>query len=155
MGGGEQEGPSAVVKKFDEIARAANVAAERSDGFRQRPHLNINASVQVEVVDGAAAVASQHAGGVRVVDHHDGAVLFRQRGQLRQCADVAVHGKDAIGDDQLVTGLVLHRFQLLFGVRGILVAEDLDLGARQPGAVDDAGVVQLVGDDEVIFAQQR
>ena len=102
MRGREQERPSAMVEKLDEIARAADVAAERADGLRQRADLDIDAAVQVEVVDGAAAVAAQHAGSVRVVDHHDGAVLFRQRGQLRQRADVAVHREDAVGDDQLV-----------------------------------------------------
>ena len=70
-------------------------------------------------------------------------------------ADVAVHGEDAVGDDQLVAGLVLDLVQQLFGVGRVLVAEDLDLGARQASAVDDAGVVQLVGDDEVFFAEDR
>ncbi len=37
----------------------------------------------------------------------------------------------------------------------IFVAEDLDLGAREPRAVDDAGVVELVGEDEVFFAEDR
>ena len=50
---------------------------------------------------------------------------------LRQRADIAVHGEDAVGDQQLVAGLVLDFVQQLFGVGGILVAEDLDLGARQ------------------------
>ena len=72
----------------------------------------------------------------------------------RQRANVAVHGKDAVGDDQLVAGLVLDRFELLFGVGCVFVAEDFDLRARQACAVDDAGMVQFVGDDEVFFAQQ-
>ena len=75
--------------------------------------------------------------------------------ELRQRADVAVHGENAVGDQQLVAGLVLDFIQQLFGVRHILVAEDFDLGAREPRAVDDAGVVQLVGDDEILFAQDR
>ena len=33
------------------------------------------------------------------------------------------------------------------------MAEDLDLGAREACAVDDAGVVELVGEDEVLFAE--
>ena len=40
-----------------------------------------------------------------------------------------------------------------FAVGDILVAEDLDRRPREPRAVDDAGVVQLVGEDEVLFAQ--
>jgi hypothetical protein len=36
-----------------------------------------------------------------VVHHHDGAVLFRRLHQAGQRADVAIHGKDAIRDEQL------------------------------------------------------
>ncbi len=78
-----RNGRAAMVEKLDQVARAANVAAQRADGLRQRAHLHVDAAVQVEVIDGAAPVAAQHAGGVRVVDHHDGAVFFGQRGQLR------------------------------------------------------------------------
>ncbi len=35
------------------------------------------------------------------------------------------------------------------------MAEDFDLGARQSSSIDDAGVVQFVGDDEIVFAEQR
>jgi hypothetical protein len=83
-----RNGRAAMVEKLDEIARAADVSAERADGFRQRADLNIDAAVQLEVIDRAAAVAAQHAGRVRVVDHHDGAVFFRQRGHTaaaRRC----------------------------------------------------------------------
>ena len=35
-----------MVEELDEIARAADVAAERADGLRQRADLNIDAAVQ-------------------------------------------------------------------------------------------------------------
>ena len=37
----------------------------------------------------------------------------------------------------------------------VLVREHLDRGAAQPAAVDDARVVQLVGDDDVFLRQER
>ncbi len=43
--------------------------------------------------------------------------------------------------------------QELFAVGDVLVAEDLDFGAREAGAVDDGGVVELVGEDEVVLAE--
>jgi hypothetical protein len=52
-----------------------------------------------------------------------------------------------------VAGLVLHFPEQLFGVSRVLVAEYLDLGATEPCAINDAGVVQLVRDNEIIFAQ--
>ena len=88
-----------------------------------------------------------------VVDHHDGAVLFAEVGELVDGADVAVHGEDAVGDEELAAGLVLDFLQELLGVGDIFVAEDLDLGLGEAGAVDDAGVVELVGEDEVFFAE--
>ena len=55
--------------------------------------------MQVEVIDGAAAIAAENAGGVGVVDHHNGAVFFSYVTQTREGADVTVHGEDAVGDE--------------------------------------------------------
>ena len=70
-------------------------------------------------------------------------------------ADVAVHGEDAVGDQQLFAGLVFYAGQLFFGVGDVFVAEDQNLRLRQARAVDDRGVVERVGDDEIVFAQHR
>ena len=105
--GGEEERAGAVVEVVDEVAAAADVAAECADGFRERADLDVDLSVAVEVIDGAAAVAAEDAGGVGVVDHHDGAVFFGEVGELVDGADVAVHGEDAVGDEELAAGLVL------------------------------------------------
>ena len=88
-----------------------------------------------------------------VVDHHDGAVFVCEVGQLVYGADVAVHGEDAIGDEELVSGLVLDFLQEFFGVGDIFVAEDFDPGAGEARAIDDAGVIEFVGEDEVFFAE--
>ena len=52
-------------------------------------------------------------------------------------------------------GVLLQLLQQLLAVGHILVAENLDGGPRKPRAVNDAGVVQLVGEDEVLFAENR
>src|ERR1043165_3237517 len=98
MRGGEQEWAGAVIEEIDNVACGANVAAENADGFGKCAHLDIHAAVQVEVVHSAAAVASQHAGGVRIVNHHDAAVLLGELHQLRQGSDIAFHGEDAVSD---------------------------------------------------------
>ena len=149
----KQERPRAVVQKLDQVAAAADVPAEHADGFRERAHLHLHAPVQAEMVDGAAAVAAQHAGGMRVVHHHDGAVLFGRFHQAGQRADVAVHGEHAVGDQQLAAGHGIQFGQNLLRRGHVLVREDVDLGPRQAAAVDDAGVVQLVGDD-VVFRRR-
>ncbi len=89
-----------MIQKINEVARTADVSAERANRLRQRSDLNIDAAVHAEMIDGAASVAAQYAGSVRVVDHHDGAVLFGEIAQRRQRADVAVHGEHAVADQQ-------------------------------------------------------
>jgi len=76
--------------------------------------------VNSEVIDGAAALAAQDAGGVGVIDHHDGSVFFGGIAEAGQRANVAVHGEDAVRDQQLLSRLVLHARELLFGVGHIL-----------------------------------
>ena len=76
--------------------------------------------MNAEVIDGAAAIATQNAGGVRVVDHHDGAVFLGNVAELRQRADVAIHREHAVGDQQLVAGLVLELLQQFFGMSASL-----------------------------------
>ena len=72
-----------------------------------------------------------------------------------QRADVAIHREHAVGDQQFLAGLVLHAGELLFGVGDIFVAKDQNLCPRQPRPIDDRGVIQRIGDDEILFAQHR
>ena len=153
MRSGEQERARTVVEEVDEVARATDVAAERTDCLGESSDLYIDAAVDVEVIDCAAAVAAEHAGCVGVVDHHDGAVFFGEIAERREGADVAVHGEDAVSDEELFAGLVLHTGELGFGVGNVLVLEDKNPGTGEASTVDDGGVVQLVGDDEIVFAE--
>ena len=68
----------------------------------------------------------------------------------RAGADVAIHGEDGVGDDDRRIGrgpglgsVPVGRQQLLEVVQ-VTVAVDGEGGTREPAAVDDAGVVQLV-----------
>ena len=67
-----------MIEEIDEVVGAADIAAERADGLRQRAYLDVHAPMNVVVVDGAAAIATEHAGRVGVVHHHDGAVFLGQ-----------------------------------------------------------------------------
>ena len=74
--------------------------------FDSVPTCTSTLAVHAKMIDRSAAVAPQHARGMRVVHHHDGAVFLGQRSQLVHRADVAIHREDAVGDHQLVAGLV-------------------------------------------------
>ena len=56
---------------------------------------------------------------------------------------------------KFLAGLILHAGELLFGVGDVFVTEDENLGARETCAIDDRSVIEFVGDDEVVFAQER
>ena len=87
---------------------------------------------------------------MRIVDHHDAAELLRERAQTGQRAQVAVHAEHAVGDEQLA---LAGRQALEHLPRGadVLVREHLDGRLAQAGPVDDARVIQFVGDDDVIL----
>ena len=99
---------------------------------------------------------AEEAGAVAFVDVHHRVVLLGQRGDLVQRGDEAVHRERAIGGDQLdpcagsIGGL-----QLRFQVGHVAVGVAEALGLAQADAVDDRGVVECVGDDRVVLAQQR
>ncbi len=138
--------------------RAGDVAPQDADRLRQRPDLDVDPAVEVEMVDRAATVAAQHPRRVGVVDEDDGLRLFGRLDDRRQRGDVAIHREHAIGDDQdRPLRAAVRGPQLAEGGPqriGIPVGEDLPLGLGQPNAVDDAGVVQLVGDDDRALAGQ-
>src|SRR5215510_11341729 len=114
MRGRKEKWAGAVVEEFNQIARAANVSTEGADGFGECPDLNVDAPVDVEVIDGAAAITSQDARGMSVVNHHDGVVLFGKVAERGQGTDVTVHGEYAVGDDELASRLIFDGGELLF-----------------------------------------
>ena len=69
-----------------------------------------------------------------------------------QRAEVAVHAEHAVGDQQLARRCRQVADDVARGVH-VAMGKDLDRRAAEPRAVDDARVVQLVGDDEVVFGE--
>ena len=152
MRGRKEERAAAVLEKVDQVPVARDIAAQGADRLRQRADLDIHAAVQPEVIDRSASVVPEHPARVRIVHHHDEpcssarshrsgsaprspsmlktpSVISSLRGRARQLSDDAARGVD------------------------IAMGKDFDRGPAQPGAVDDAGVVQLIGNDEVVFRQ--
>src|SRR2546426_10238351 len=153
MSWGEKERPSAQVQIVNQIARAADVSSHGADGLAERADLNVYAAVAAGMVHRAAPTAPENAGGMGVVHHHDAIVFFRQVAELRQRRDVAVHGEDAIGDQQLVAGEIFRLFASALAIGDVFVLENLDGGLGQAAAVNDGGVIQLVGNNQVLFAE--
>ena len=96
--------------------------------------------------------SSEHSARMGIVDHHDARVLFGERAQFGQRAKVAVHAEHAIRDEQLSLAR-RQRAKDRAGSVYVLVWKDLDRGTAQSAPVDDARVVELVGNDDVVLGE--
>ena len=110
---------------------------------------------EAELIDESAAGRAKTAGGVRFIDDHVGAIPFAQFGDLAQRGDIAVHAEERFGDDEQLTtggGLASRRPQTVFEIAEVIVAVNEAFRFREPQAVDDRGMVGLVGDGVIIRA---
>src|SRR5437588_124111 len=74
-----------------------------AQGLTQRAGNNVHAIFDITVFRGAAAAVSDKTHRVRVIDHHQGTVPVRKRANRAQIGNDAIHGKNAVGGDQLET----------------------------------------------------
>ena len=137
------------------MGRARDEAPEHADRLRERPDLDVDAPVQPEVIHRAGATRAEHAGGVRVVDHHDGVAPLGDVHEVGERRDVGVHREDAVRDQELAAARLRRFRQEPLGIGGIPVLEHLDLRFRQTGSVDDRRVVQTVAHDHVVGSEDR
>ena len=116
--------------------------------------MGVDAIENAQLLAGSAAGLAKDTGGMGVVDDEKRLVLLSQFDDLRKRGKRAFHGEDAVGDDHLVARLA-RRFQGApqVGYVAVFVAFLLRLG--QADAVDDRGVIQLVGDDRVLLQGDR
>ena len=89
-----------------------------------------------------------------VVDHHKGVIPLGQVADLIESGDGAVHAERPVGGDHPVAN-VLRFLELGLEVGHVAVFEDVSCGLAQADAVDDGGMVEGIGQDRVILAQQR
>src|SRR6202453_1130308 len=102
MRSGEKKRPRALVQKMNQVGRAADVAANRTDCLAESADLNIDASMAVEMIHGTASVFSQDAGRVGVIDHHDAVIFFSEIAKGRQIRNIPVHREDAVRDQKFL-----------------------------------------------------
>ena len=99
------------------------------------------------MLDRAPSRRAQHADAVRVVHDHDGVVLAGELDDLGQLREVALHGEHAVRDDQLPRVARRRRQPLAERVHVGVRVDDLRRRPREPDRVDEARVVELVGED--------
>ena len=119
-GAGEEEGRALLLaQEVDDALLPGDDAAHDAERFGERPHFHIELAVQPKVVaDDAAPAVPQHAFAVRVIDHREQPVFLRHLVNFVQRCDVAVHRKDAVGDDQPAPVLRQEFLDLRFQIGG-------------------------------------
>ncbi len=114
------------------------------------------------MIDRAAAVPTEDAAGVGVVDHDGRPERLGRLDDPGEWRDVAIHREHAVGDDQDQPPVATARPARLARLAED-VAQRFDVGVRvdlarrlgQPHAVDDRGVVERIGHDQVRLAGDR
>jgi hypothetical protein len=101
-------------------------------------------------------VRADEADRVRIVDHHQRVVRFREIADRLEIRDDAIHREHAVGRDQLEAragriGLGEARGE----IGHVVVAIAIAAGFAKADPVDDARVIELVADDGVLFGQER
>ena len=93
----------------------------------------------------ATPLGPDHTEAMRIVDHQPGVMNLGQRQQLVQRRQITVHAEDRIGDDQLDCRIA--GSQQRFELHHVTVGKTLYCGLGQLHAVDQRGMVQLLGKD--------
>ncbi len=100
------------------------------------------------MLDRALARLAQHADAVRVVDDHDRPMPARELDDLGELREVALHREDAVRDDQLARAPRRGGEPVPQSVHVRVRVDDLRRRPREPDGVDEARVVELVGEDD-------
>jgi hypothetical protein len=89
-----------------------------------------------------------------LVDDQRGSGRFTQGGVLGQRRLITLHAEERLGDDECVAnGSVL--FEQTCQCADIVMGKDDSLGVRKTNAIDQAGMVALVGKDDVAGFRER
>ena len=86
---------------FDEVARTGDESARAREGLRHAAADDVDLVVHLEVIDGAAALPTEHAEAVGVVEHGEAAGFLADLRNLGQAANVALHRIDALDKQHL------------------------------------------------------
>ena len=117
--------------------------------------MDIDGALKTKIGFRSSSTRSNDAFCVGVVHHQERSISIFERCQFRQPAKVAIHTENAVCNNEFDSCLIAGvGSQLLFQVRHIIMTIDDDLGAADPAAIDDAGMVQLITENKVTFFEK-
>ena len=121
----------------------------------QRPGPDVNlVGGNAEMFIGAATSGPDYPGGMRFIDQEEESEFLFDFENLRQMANVTIHGKNAVRDHQGAVGRgpVL---QLLPQRRGVVMAKALQLHSGEPAGIRKAAMAERIHDHAVRRTEQR
>ena len=154
---GKDVGTGAADQPLNDRCRRCNESPRGAGGLAERSHVHeARIGRQAEVREAAAALRSEHAEAMSVIDDQPGIETFGQCQQAVQRGEVTVHAEDRIGQNQLSLGRACREQPFERGqvaVRIPLAVGPLCLG--QLRRVDQRGVIELVGKDRIATPDER
>jgi hypothetical protein len=150
--GRENEARSVAAHGIDDRGAGGDIAAHHPKSLCQGAFDNVDAVHDPIALGDAAATRSVHADRMNLVEIGERAVFLGQFADALDGGDIAVHGIDALADDQL-RPVGSCGGEKLFKMRNVVVPKDLLLAARLAHALDHGIVVEGVGEDEAVRDQ--
>lgn len=139
-----------VLQVVDERRRARDIPAAGGQGFRQRPHPDVDpARIDAEMLEHAVPVRAQDAEIVSRVDHQPSLTPFLEGDKFRKIAKIAIHAVEAFRDNQDALIAIARRFEHRIERAEVVVREGPAFRARQMRAGDDAVVGKRVVNNKV------
>ena len=102
----------------------------------------------------AAPMLAHKANCMAVIYHNERAELIRKVADGRQVCDETIHGKNAVGRNKLYSAISC-RFKLGAKICHIIVLVAEALRFAQPHAVNDARMVQFIGNNSIFRPKER
>jgi len=111
--------------------------------------------MQMEMIHNAASALAQNAFAMSVIHQSHQVILFGNFHQLIQRRDIAIHGEDAIANDNAAPVGAGCLLDFLLQIGRIAMGKTDDLSAGEARAIDNASVIELIREDDILFAHQR
>ena len=144
--GGKDEAASSIPEPRSQGTRASDERALKADRFAKRSDENVG--FYVDGRGDATSCGTEGSDSVSFVDDEGGIVLVAEGPKTMQIGDIAIHAEVRFSDDPTAPCMVGMFKSVGYGV-GVEMRCDDDGCAGEPTAIDDGGVVERVGDDDI------
>ena len=145
-----------MAEQINDLLPAAGVTTGRAaESLAERAGEDVNPAHDPAVFVRATAGLAHEADRVGIIDHDEGVVFVGEVADALQIGDEPIHREHPVGSDELEAGLGGVGFlQLQLEVFEVVVLVTVALRLAEPDPVDDRRMIQLVGDDGILRAEQ-